>query len=323
MRRLLDQGRLVLGQQNPKTKKWTLNIWDPKNKNKKVKTVWWNPRHDAGTHGTTLLHHLLGTRNAFPFPKALYAVRDALLAVIGKRPQALVLDFFAGSGTTAHAVALINAQLGGERRSILVSNNEPGEKKAKKLAEAGHFVGDPAFEAEGICERATWPRCKHAFNGKRDDGTVLTGKYLGADNKGAEIKLSDGFKENLEYFRLDFLNPDEVARGDAFQAILPILWMMAGCRGKREESKGSQSWFIPKHAPFAVLIKEKEFRAFRDALAERKDIEWVYLVTDSEENFGLMRRALGRKFHCVQLYKSYLENFRINTPEVLGEGGAA
>jgi adenine-specific DNA-methyltransferase len=137
------------------------------------------------------------------------------------------------------------------------------------------------------------------------------------------MAVKDGLEENLEYLRLDFLNPDEVARGDAFQAILPVLWLMAGCRGIREDSKGSQSWFIPKHAPFAVLIKEKEFRAFRDAVAERKDIEWIFLVTDSEENFGLMRRTLGRKFHCVQLYKSYLENFRINTPEVLGEGGAA
>lgn len=323
MRRLHDERRLVVGQQNPKTKSWTLNIWDPKNKNKKVKTVWWNSRHDAGTHGTTLLHHLLGKRNAFPFPKALYAVRDALLAVIGQRPNALVLDFFAGSGTTAHAVALINAQLGGTRRTILVSNNEPGEKVAKKLAKAGHFPGDKEYEQEGICENVTWPRCKHAFNGKRDDGASLVGKYLGMNADGKEIKLSDGFKENLEYFRLDFLNPNDVARGDAFQAILPILWMMAGCQGKREDSKGSQDWFIPKHAPFAVLIKEKAFRAFREALAERKDIERVFLVTDSEENFGLMRRVLGRKFHCVQLYKSYLENFRINTPEVLGDGGAA
>jgi adenine-specific DNA-methyltransferase len=127
----------------------------------------------------------------------------------------------------------------------------------------------------------------------------------------------------LTYFKLDFLDPAEVARGDAFQAIGPILWMMAGCCGKREDSKGSQAWFIPKHSPFAVLIKEKEFRAFREKLAERKDIEWVFLVTDSEENFGLMRRALGRKYQCVQLYKSYLENFRLNTPEALGQGGAA
>jgi len=72
------------------------------------------------------------------------------------------------------------------------------------------------------------------------------------------MKLSNGFKENIEYCRLDFLDPDQVARGDAFAAILPILWVTAGCQGPREDSKGSQQWFIPKHAPFAVLIKEKE-----------------------------------------------------------------
>jgi adenine-specific DNA-methyltransferase len=137
------------------------------------------------------------------------------------------------------------------------------------------------------------------------------------------LEFSQGFEENLEYFRLDFLDPSAVARGDAFQGILPVLWMIAGCQGQREDLKGSQAWFIPKHAPFAVLIKEKEFRAFRETLAERKDIEWIFLVTDSEENFGLMRRALRRKFQCVQLYKSYLENFRLNTPEALGQGGAA
>lgn len=102
-----------------------------------------------------------------------------------------------------------------------------------------------------------------------------------------------------------------------FQAILPVLWIMAGCHGKREESKGSQPWFIPKKSPFAVLVQEKQFRAFREKLKERKDIEWVFLVTDSEENFATMRRVLGRKIECVQLYKSYLENFRLNTQDAL------
>ena len=81
MRRILDERRLVVGKLDRKAKTWTLNIWEPKNKNKKVKTVWWNPRHDAGTHGTTLLHNLLGRRDAFPFPKSLYAVRDSLPGV--------------------------------------------------------------------------------------------------------------------------------------------------------------------------------------------------------------------------------------------------
>lgn len=318
MRRRLNEGRLVVGKQNKQTESWTLNIWDPKNKNKKVKTVWWNSRHDAGTHGTTLLHQLLGRRDAFPFPKSLYAVRDALLTVVAQRPNALILDFFAGSGTTAHAVALINAQLGGARRSILVSNNEPGEKKAKRLERAGHFAGDEAYEAEGICESVAWPRCKHAINGQRNDGAILTGKYLGTDIEGKEMRFSDGLKENLEYFRLAFLDPAQVARGDAFQAILPILWMMAGCRGERKDSKGSMPWFIPKRSPFAVLIHEKQFRAFRETLAKRSDIERVFLITDSEENFSIMRRTLGSKYECTQLYKSYLENFRLNTQEASG-----
>lgn len=318
MRARLGQGRLVVGQQHPKLKTWTLNIWYPKTGNKKVKTVWWNPRHDAGTHGTTLLHHLLGRRDAFPFPKSLYAVRDALLGVVAERPNALIVDFFAGSGTTLHAVALMNAQLGGSRRSVLVSNNEPGEKKAKRLEHDGHFQGDPKFEAEGICESVMWPRCKHAIQGKRDDGTKLPGKYLDLQGANNGKRLSDGLEENLEYFRLDFLDPAQVARGDAFEAIVPILWLMAGCEGKREDSKGTQSWFIPKRSPFAVLIAEKRFRDFAEKLKERKDITWVFLVTDSEENFATMRRMLGRKFECVQLYKSYLANFRLNTEEALG-----
>jgi adenine-specific DNA-methyltransferase len=129
--------------------------------------------------------------------------------------------------------------------------------------------------------------------------------------------LQEGFEENIEYFRLDFLDPSQVARGDAFQAILPILWMMAGCRGAREDSRGSQSWFISKNSPFAALIKEKEFRAFKDAIKKVPNIEWVFLITDSEENFATMRSALGNRFKCMQLYKSYLETFRLNTGEGL------
>lgn len=317
MRKVLEERRLVVGRQDPATGSWTLNIWEPKTKYKKVKTVWWHSRHDAGSHGTSMLHQILGRRDAFPFPKSLYAVRDTLLTVVGNRPNAIILDFFAGSGTTLHATALINSQLGGSRRCILVSNNEPGEKATKRLNREGHFYGDIDFEQEGICESVTWPRVKFAINGKRDDGTILQGHYLDIEGFEKSLKWSDGLSENVEYFRVAFLDPDEIARGDAFMAILPILWMIAGCQGKREESKGSTAWFIPKSSPFAVLIQEKQFRSFLDKLSERSDIQWAFLVTDSEENFAQMRRTLGRKYQCVHLYKSYLDNFRINTKEVL------
>lgn len=182
----------------------------------------------------------------------------------------------------------------------------------------GLVPGDAEYEAKGVCDSVTWPRCKYVINGKRDDGQFLEGNYLTSQS------MSSGFEENLEYFRLDFLDPAAVARGDAFQAILPILWLMAGAQGEREDSKGSQAWFIPKHSPFAVLIQERRFRDFAARLAERPDITHVFLVTDSEENFGVMRRALAqtkRDYRCVQLYKSYLENFRLNTQATAGAVG--
>lgn len=58
--------------------------------------------------------------------KSLYAVHDAIRFFVSKKPDAVVLDFFAGSGTTMHAVNLLNEEDGGQRRCILVTNNEIG-----------------------------------------------------------------------------------------------------------------------------------------------------------------------------------------------------
>lgn len=275
-------------------------------------SLWIDKAYSAGEYGTALLKAIFGEADRFSFPKSIYAVTDCIKAA-SSNPNAVVLDFFGGSGTTLNAVALLNADDGGSRQCILVTNNEVAEKRSRELFHKGLYPGDADYECEGICQSVTWPRCKYALNGSRDDGTELPGEYISGRG------LAEGFEENLEYFNLDFLDPAEIARGDSFQAILPILWMMARCQGAREDSKGSQPWFIPKHSPFAVLIKEKEFRAFRERLSDRKDIGWVFLVTDSEENFALMRRTLGSKVECVQLYKSYLENFRLNTPEALGQ----
>lgn len=273
-------------------------------------SLWIDKAYSAGEYGTALLKMIFGEADRFSFPKSIYAVIDCIRAA-SNDSNAIVLDFFGGSGTTFNAVALMNADDGGSRRCILVTNNEVAEKRSRDLSREGVFPGDEDYEREGICQSVTWPRCKYVLNGSRDDGTALPGEYM--NGRG----LAEGFEENLAYYSLDFLDPAQVARGDAFQAILPILWIMSGCRGELEDSKGSQSWFIPKHSPFAVLIKEKEFRAFRKTCEEREDIEWVFLVTDSEENFATMRRTLGRKYECVQLYKSYLENFRLNTQEAL------
>ena len=306
----IERGEIVITGRGP-TNELLIEFADGA-KSAAPRSVWNQVAHDAGSHGTGLLQRLIPGRK-FPFPKSLYAVEDALRFFIQRKPNALILDFFGGSGTTTHAVARLNRQDGGSRRSILITNNEVSGDEAEGLREKGFEPGQPEWDALGIFEQVTRPRIVAALTGKAPDGQAISGDYKFND----EFPIADGLDENVEFFALDFLDPDEVARGDAFKAIVPILWMVAGCRGEREDSKGSMPWFMPKRSPFAVLIQEKQFRAFRAKLAERKDIEWVFLITDSEENFGQMRRTLGRKYECVQLYRSYLENFRINTQDAL------
>ena len=82
--------------------------------------TWWDkPKYAAGSHGTNLLTDLFGESHLFLFPKSIYAVEDCLL-VGGAKEDILILDFFAGSGTTGHAVINLNRIDDGQRKYILV-----------------------------------------------------------------------------------------------------------------------------------------------------------------------------------------------------------
>lgn len=87
------------------------------------KTVWSDPKYDANGYGKQLLNSLIPNCQ-FDFPKSLWNVYDCLYSVVAKMPNAIVLDFFAGSGTTGHAVMKLNAEDGGNRKFILCTNNE-------------------------------------------------------------------------------------------------------------------------------------------------------------------------------------------------------
>lgn len=275
---------------------------------KTAKTMWYRGRHVAGgAGGTHLLNVLLGQRNLFPFPKSVYAVRDCLEIAVGDRPDALIVDFFAGSGTTMHATCLLNAQDGGHRRSVIVTNNEVNPEATRHLQRTGHYRGDPEFERAGIFEAVTLPRCRAAVLGHRADGAPLEGSYL------TGRPLSDGFQENAEFFRMTYIDPDEVDLGTQFDAILPALWLAAGGVGPRDIPKLNATYTMPAGSTYAVLFRESRFRQFRQALVKRHDITHVWLVTDSDEAFSEMCSMLPPHLSLSMLYRDYLRNFRINT----------
>ncbi|HLZ29590.1 MAG TPA: DNA methyltransferase [Chloroflexota bacterium] len=272
------------------------------------KTMWHRGRHTAGgAGGTQMLSAILGRRDAFPYPKSLYAVRDCLNIAVGDRPDALVLDYFAGSGTTFQATCLLNAEDGGTRRCLLVTNNEVDAQRAAILMRRGVFPGDPEYERHGIFQSVTHPRCKFAVTGQRDDGVALEGAYLGGQ------ELADGFDENVEFQSLRYLDPDELAYRRDLRAILPVLWLCAGGYGDYQALDACQPCVVGEDVRFAVLTDEAAFPSLLSALRDRPDITHVFLVTDSEEAFREMRADLPRQMHTSMLFRDYLRNFRVNS----------
>ena len=136
------------------------DIVDGKERTQKPKTTWINPKYDSG-NGTSLIKEMFNNENVFTNPKPLDFILDILR--ISSNKNAVILDFFAGSGTTGHAVLELNKEDGGNRQFILCTNNE-----------------------SNICEEVTYQRLNKVING------YITSKE----------KAVDGLGGNLNYFKV-------------------------------------------------------------------------------------------------------------------------
>lgn len=270
-------------------------------------TSWNIISHNATYHGSQLLNKVLGEKR-FDFPKSLYAVHDALRFFVANKPNALIVDFFAGSGTTLHAVNLLNAEDGGHRCCIMVTNNEVSADEAKMLKDKGYQPGDEEWEKLGIAHYVTWPRTVCSIEGRDVNGNPLKGNYIGSD-----IPMADGFRANAAFFKLGFLDPTALSLGMRFSEMLPTLWLKAGAKGKCPELPGEQipDMLILPENKFAVLINENAFADFAEKLAEHSEIQTVFLATDYEVNYQSMVKNLNVT-EAYQLYRDYLDHFRLN-----------
>ena len=239
----------------------------PTGRDKMPTTNWNKAAHDAQRYGTGIIKAIL-IDSRFSFPKSLYAVHDVLRFFVANKPNAIIVDFFAGSGTTLHAVNLLNAEDGGRRQCVMVTNNEVSEAEAKALRAKGCKPGDEEWERLGIARYVTWPRTVCSIEGHDVNGHPLKGKYgveiddyavaaaedgdtpggRGATSltrgrklykktkrqmypKLAELAMADGFKANAAFFKLGFLDKTSVSLGRQFREMLPTLWMKAGAHG--------------------------------------------------------------------------------------------
>ncbi len=266
-------------------------------------TQWRVAAHDATQYGSRLLKNFIPGRS-FPFPKSLYAIEDALRFFVNDRPNATILDFFSGSGTTAHAVMRLNRQDGGRRQCISVTNNEVAADEQAALRNSGLRPGDPEWEKWGICDYITKPRIAAAITGKTPDGQPITGDYKFTD----EFPMAEGFEENAEFFTLTYEASVAVSHNLAFQRVAPLLWMRAGSEGRRIDDLPAQGWEVAD--TYGLLVDLDRATEFCAAALAAAGLRVAYIVTDDDRRFQAVARALPDTTLPVRLYESYLSNFR-------------
>ena len=246
-------------------------------------------RRAGGKH----LQEMLGSTD-FPFPKNVDIVAKWVDIVTSHDPHAVVLDFFGGSATTAEAVMRLNAADGGDRRCILVTNNEVAAADANRLRKGGHRRGDDTWEACGVYQHVAKPRIAAVVTGVRPD----------------ESTSSTSLEQNVEFFTLTYEAPLRVTSNREFAKIAPLLWLRAGSKGRRVEDI-SAGWDVAE--TYGVIADLDHTEEFLKAVAAASDIAIAYIVTDEDRLFESVAQELPDHVEPVRLYEAYLRNFEIES----------
>jgi adenine-specific DNA-methyltransferase len=208
-----------------------------------IKTYWMDPKYHAIHHGTKVLENIMGSK-LFDYPKSIYLVMDILKVMSSK--NAVVLDFFAGSGTTAQSVLELNEEDGGNRKYILCTNNE-----------------------NKICEEVCYPRIKKVINGYKGNGGLKSNlKYFRTDF--VDAKPTDRNKRKLVDKSTEMLCLrencfDEVKKGKQFRIFknrekyLGIIYDDEGIDPFKKEIKRLNKNFIVYVFSLDESAREEEF----------------------------------------------------------------
>ena len=194
----------------------------------------------------------------------------------------------------------------------MVTNNEVSADEAKSLTASGYQPGDEEWEKLGIAHYVTWPRTVCSIEGHDVNGEPLNGDYITSVEE--PMHMADGFRANAAFFKLGFLDKNAVALGRQFKELLPVLWLKAGAHGpcpSIENAAEVPAMLVLPVNHFAVLTDESQYETFAAQVNGEDAITTVYIVTDSEPGYREMISGLHVE-DTYQLYRDYLDNFRIN-----------
>lgn len=245
--------------------------------------------------GSKHLEKLLGDKR-FPFPKDHNVLMRWFRMIAPK--DAVVLDFFGGSGTTAEAIIRLNAEDQGTRQCILVTNNELSAKDDAALRKVGHQPGSTEYEAKGVFHHVTKPRIETIVTGVRQDGSAY----------------SDGLPANVEFLDLTYLEESRVHAALEYENLAPLFWLKSGAVGSTvQRTKDSPDYEWNEKSSMAVLFNAGKAAELAELLTTKPNqVKHVFIITDSPEQGDLAGKAFSDEITVEPIYGSYLNAFQIN-----------
>lgn len=245
-------------------------------KNYRWKTVWTDKKYSANTFGTKLLNNII--KGNFPFPKSLYAVMDCIKAVLHDKNNSIILDFFAGSGTTGHAVLELNKNDNGNRKFILCTNNE-----------------DNNNDGLGVAEDICYKRISKLIKG-----------YKGIRDK----KFHKGLGGNLSYFKTIFC-PSSITDKNKKLLLSEIKDMLCIKEGKFNKIKENKDFSIygNKEGYMGIIYNHQEIENFKKEIYKIDGKFNIYIFSLGEDDFEEEFEVFSKKIKILPLPDAILRAY--------------
>lgn len=260
----------------------SISLFEKLREDQVIKTHWIEKEYHAYHFGTKLLENILGVKN-FDFPKSLFLILDMLKITLNK--DAIILDFFAGSGTTGHAVLELNKEDGGNRKFILCTNNE-----------------------NNICTEVTYPRVQKVIKGYKKNGN------------GEKVA---GLKGNLQYLKTDLIkkskNRDQV-KINLTQKCTEMLCVKENIFNIEKEEKDYKIYSSNKKDRFLCVYYNFIDDTFNNFLAELKKLKGkkiIYMFSlDNKVEKNLFKNIKNKKIEAIpqSILDVYKQLVKMNIP---------
>ena len=250
---------------------------------------WWISSHNATEFGSKLLKKFVCQRK-FPFPKSLYAVHDIIHFFVKNKPNALIVDFFAGSGTTLHAINLLNAEDNGHRRCIMVTNNEVSEEEKESFKANGVQEGSSAWASHGIARYITWPRTVCSIMGTNINGEKLSDEYI---TSGKEV-----IAKKRSIIQLPFIDLSILSLQDKKKLVQLISRNILPGKLVTDETAFVVS-DDPKHT-VSILIDTTRAEEWISKVRESDHIDELFVITKDKKLFNQIKKKVNETLSPIE-----------------------